>query len=80
MNKKPINPTAAQVQCMQGKPLPPDWQAKAKQRAAMANAGYLHDLENAWRSKETSADSANIMRAARLSANAPSWNDLLGSK
>jgi hypothetical protein len=65
------------VQPPQGKPLPSDWQSKAHQRAKMAETGYLHDLENAWRGQTNAAD-ANIMRQSRL--HPPEWRDLLGER
>jgi hypothetical protein len=65
------------VQPQQGQKLPSDWQSKARQRAKMAEAGYLHDLQNAWRGHANSTDS-NIMRQSRL--HPPEWHDLLGER
>ena len=65
------------VQPMQGQKLPPDWQTKAHQRSKMAETGYLHDLQNAWRGRPDAADS-NAMRQARLQH--PEWRDLLGER
>lgn len=65
------------VQPQQGQPLPSDWQSKAQLRAKLAQAGYLHDLENAWRGQQNTGD-ANIMRQSRLQP--PEWHDLLGER
>jgi len=66
---------------MQGQKLPPDWQSKAALRAKMAETGYLHDLQNAWRGRPDSVD-PNLMRGARLTSNSKplSWNELTGEK
>jgi hypothetical protein len=60
----------------QGQPLPSNWQQAAKERAKAADAHYLENLQNAWRSRD-SAD-PNMMRQARLQP--PSWDELLGKK
>lgn len=51
----------------QGQPLPPDWAAKAKDRARLAEADYRWRLENGWKQGSQNAD-PNIMRASRLSS------------
>jgi hypothetical protein len=61
----------------QGQPLPADWKAMAKTRAANAEASYLCSLENAWRSSHQE-QSGSFSRDARLQP--PSWNDLFGKK
>ena len=65
------------VQPQQGQKLPPDWQSKAGLRAKMAETGYLHDLQNAWRGRPDAVDS-NAMRQSRL--HPPEWRDLLGER
>jgi len=50
----------------------------APKRAAMANAAYLHNLENAWKGSDTNASGTNAMRDARLKP--PSWEDIIGQK
>lgn len=65
------------VQPPAGQCLPSDWQSKAKQRAQMAEAGYLHDLQNAWRGRPDAVD-PNVMRQSRLQP--PEWRDLLGER
>ena len=66
-----VNPPA-------GKPLDSNWKEMAPKRSAMANAAYLHNLENGWKSSDSGGSSANIMRDARLKP--PSWEDLCGQK
>lgn len=68
------------VQPIGGKALEPNWQQNAPKRAAMANAAYLHNLENAW--KQGNEGAPNTMRGARLSGNSKplSWNELTGEK
>ena len=56
------------VQPMQGQPLPSNWRENAPKRAAMAEAAYLHNLQNAWKQGSQNAD-PNFMRSARLSSN-----------
>lgn len=68
------------VQPIGGKALEPNWQQNAPKRAAMANAAYLHNLENAWRQGHE-GDDPNTMRGARLSSSKSlSWNELTGEK
>ena len=69
------------VQPIGGRALEPNWQQNAPKRAAMANAAYLHNLENAWR-QGYEGDDPNTMRGARLSSNSKSlsWNELTGEK
>ena len=69
------------VQPQAGRPLPEDWRQKAPKRAAMAQAAYLHNLENAWRQGYESPD-PNTARTARLSNNHKplDWNELLGQQ
>jgi hypothetical protein len=55
------------VQPQQGQPLPNDWQAKAKDRARLAEADYLWRLQNGWKQGNENPD-PNIMRASRLSS------------
>jgi hypothetical protein len=66
-----VNPPA-------GKPLDSNWKQMAPKRAAMANAAYLHNLENAWKGSDTNASGTNAMRDARLKP--PSWEDIIGQK
>lgn len=69
------------VQPQAGRPLPADWQQNAPKRAAMANAAYLHNLENAWR-QGNEGDDPNTMRSARLTSNHKplGWSELTGEK
>lgn len=65
------------VQPQQGQPLPDDWQAKAKDRARLAEADYRWRLENGWKQGSENPD-PNIMRASRLSCDGkgPSQEEL----
>ncbi len=54
------------VQPQAGRPLPANWQQNAPKRAAMADAAYRFNLENAWRQGHESPD-PNVARSARLS-------------
>jgi len=61
----------------QGQPLPKDWQAMAKQRANAAEAAYVDNIQNAWRSSNQE-QSGSIARDSRLKP--PSWIELFGNK
>jgi hypothetical protein len=68
------------VQPIGGKALEPNWQQNAPKRAAMAQAAYLHQLQNAWKQGNEGAD-PNVMRASRLSNHQPlNWNELTGQQ
>lgn len=70
------------VQPQAGRPLPADWQQNAPKRAAMAQAHYLFELENAWKRGHEAPD-PNTARTARLSGNSHrplSWDELLGQQ
>lgn len=64
-----------QIHNHQGQPLPKNWQAMAKQRAIAAEAEYLANLQNAWRSSNQE-HSGSIARDSRLKP--LSWTELLG--
>jgi hypothetical protein len=66
-----VNPPA-------GKPLDSRWKEMAPKRASMADAAYLHNLENAWKPSDGSGSTGNIMRDSRLKP--PSWEDIIGQK
>lgn len=76
---KKQNPIAAQVQPLQGQPLPADWARQAAQN--QGGAFDRRDLENMWKQPNWTAkiNSENVVRDARLSRH-PSWEDLTGKK
>jgi hypothetical protein len=61
------NPLHIQVPPIGGQQLDADWRKKAQQRAAMADAHYRYELQNAWKRGNEGPD-PNTMRAARLSS------------
>jgi len=63
---------------IQGQRLPANWQEQAKHRAAMAEAAYKFNLENAWK-RGFEGNDPNTARNCRLSGQ-PSWQDLLGDQ
>ena len=54
------------IHAHQGKPLPPDWKAKAPATAHAAEADYLARMENAWRTPFNGSREGITARDARL--------------
>lgn len=61
------NPLHISVPPIGGQQLDADWRKKAQQRAAMADAHYNYQLQNAWKRGNERPD-PNAMRNARLSS------------